>query len=70
VDELASTDDHQFQLTPPMGQFLSSGRTANFSDDHGLPSLGKILPHPKQIVDLKLADDEDDDDDNNTTKVS
>ena len=27
------------ELAPPMGQFLSSGRTANLSDDEGFPFL-------------------------------
>ena len=28
-----STDNRQFRLAPPMGQFSRSGRTANLSDD-------------------------------------
>jgi hypothetical protein len=43
--EPASMDDHRLRLAPPMGQFLSSGSTANLSDDEGFPFLN-YLAHP------------------------
>jgi hypothetical protein len=68
-----STDDRQFRLAPPMGQFSRSGRTANLSDDEAFFPLRKFLPHPKQVIDLTLnsdGDDGDDDDDDDAIKVS
>jgi hypothetical protein len=59
VGEPASMD--QFRLAPPMGRFLSSGRTANLSDEEGFPFL-KCFAHPK-VIDLTLDDDD-------TTEVS
>jgi DNA-directed RNA polymerase subunit H (RpoH/RPB5) len=51
-----STDDRQFRLDPPMGQFPRSGRTANLSDDEAFFPLRKFL------IDLTLDSDGDDDD--------
>src|ERR1700728_4321556 len=65
-----STDDRQFRLTPPMGQFSRSGRTANLSDDEAFFPLRKFLPYPKQVIDLTLDSDGDDDDDDDTIEVS
>ena len=70
LDAPASTDDRQFRLAPPMDQFSLSGRTANLSDDEGLPFLKKFLPHPKQVIDLTLDSDGDDDDDDDAIEVS
>jgi hypothetical protein len=61
---LMSTDDCQFRLAPPMGQFSRSGRTANLSDNEAFFSLRKFLPYPKQVINLTLDSDGDDDDDN------
>jgi hypothetical protein len=55
----ASTDDRQFQLTPPMGQFL---HTTNLFDDEAFFPLRKFLPHSKQVIDLTLDSDGDNDD--------
>ena len=46
VDELASTDDCQFRLPPPIGPFLQSGRTADLSNDACFPFLRRFPPHP------------------------
>ena len=64
VEAPASTDDRQFQLTPPIGQFSRLGRTTNLFDDEAFFPLRKFLPHPKQVIDLTLDSDGDDDDDN------
>jgi hypothetical protein len=63
VDAPASTDDRQFRLAPPMGQFSRSGRTANLFDDEAFFPLREFLPHPKQMIDLTLDSDGDNDDD-------
>jgi len=67
-----STDDCRFRLAPPIDQFSQPGRTANLSDNEGLPFLKKFLPHPKLVIDLTLDSDgdDDDDDDDDTIKVS
>ena len=62
VETPASTDDRQFQLTPPMSQFSLSGRTTNLFDDEAFFPLRKFLPHPKQVIDLTLDSDGDNDD--------
>jgi hypothetical protein len=62
VDKPASMDDYRFKLGPPMGQFLSSDRMANLSDDEGF-RFRKFLTHPKQEIDLTFDDDDDDDED-------
>jgi hypothetical protein len=38
---------------------------ANFSDDHGLPSLRKVLTRPKQVIGLTLGDEDNDDEEEN-----
>jgi hypothetical protein len=63
VESPASTDDRQFHLTPPMGQFSRSGRATNLFDDEAFFPLRKFLPHPKQVIDLTLDSDGDNDDD-------
>jgi len=55
----ASTDDRQFQLTPPMGQFLLPGHTTDLFDDEAFFPLRKFLP---QVIDLTLDSDGDNDD--------
>jgi hypothetical protein len=57
------------QLAPPMGQFLSSGCTANLSDDEGFPFFNyRAIP---KVIDLTDDDDEEDnDDDDSATEVS
>jgi hypothetical protein len=71
VEAPASTDDRQFQRTPPMGQFSRSGRTTNLFDDEAFFHLRKFLPHPKQVIDLTLdSDGDDDDDDDDAIEVS
>jgi hypothetical protein len=54
VDELASTDKPQFQLTHLTAHFFSSGCTANLPNNLDLPFLSKFLPHPKQVIELTL----------------
>jgi hypothetical protein len=47
IETPASIDDHQFQLTHLMGQFLRSGPTINLLDDVAFFFLKKFLPYPK-----------------------
>ena len=54
VDELASTDMPQFQLTHLTAHFFSSGCTANLPNNLDLPFLSKFLPHPRQVIKLTL----------------
>ena len=56
------------ELAPPKGQFLSSGRTANFSDDEGFLFLNYRAY--SKVIDLTVDDDEDDEDDDGATEVS
>jgi hypothetical protein len=70
VGEPVSMVDRRFRLARPMGQFLLSRWTTNLSDSHGLLSLMKFLPNPKQVIDLTLEDDEDDHDNDDVTEVS
>jgi hypothetical protein len=62
VETSASTDDRQFQLTPPINQFSLSGRTTNLFDNEAFFSLKKFLPYSKQMIDLTFDSDGDNDD--------
>ena len=66
-----SAADARFRLGPPVGQFLSPGRTAGLSDDPGLASLRNFLTRPKHVIELTLDNDDDDNDDgDDTSQVS
>ena len=61
--------DRRFQGLPAASQSLSSGCTADpseeaemsDSDDNDLPSVRKIIARSRSIIDLTLDDDDDDD---------
>jgi hypothetical protein len=70
--------DRRFQGLPAAGQPLSSGCTADpseevemsDSDDDDLPSVRKIIARSKSIIDLTLDDDDDSAGDKNAIEVS
>jgi hypothetical protein len=73
------TRDRRFRGPPAAGQSLSSGCTADPSeqaeisdsdDDNGLPSVRKIIALSKSKIDLTLDDNDDSADDKNTIEVS
>ena len=71
--------DRRFQGLPTAGQPLSSGCTADPSeeaetsdsnDDDDLPSVRKIIARSRSIIDLTLDDDDDSAGDENAIEVS
>jgi hypothetical protein len=70
--------DRPFQGLPAAGRPLSSGCTADpseeaetsDSDDDDLPSARKIIARSKSIIDLTLDDDDDSAGDKNAIEVS
>ena len=70
--------DRRFRGPPAAGQSLSSGCTADpseeaeisDSDDHDLPSVRDIIARSKSTIDLTLNDDDDSTGDENTIEVS
>jgi hypothetical protein len=70
--------DRRFQGLPAASQSLSSGCTADpseeaemsDSDDDDLPSVRKIIARSKSIIDLTLGDDDDSAGDKNAIEVS
>jgi hypothetical protein len=69
--------DRRFQGLPAAGQSLSSGCTADpseeaeisDSDDDDLPSVRKIIARSKSIIDLTLDGDDDSTGDKNVIEV-
>jgi hypothetical protein len=70
--------DRRFQGHPAAGQSLSSGCTADpseeaeisDSDDDDLPSVRDIIARSKSTIDLTLDDDDDSTGDENAIEVS